>query len=469
MFANSLWSTTAGAVDLSAKRLFDLFFSCCGLLLLSPVLAVTALSIRLADGGDVLYRQTRVGLNGRPFRIYKFRTMVPNADQLGPSVTKEGDARVTWIGRILRKTKLDELPQLWNVVSGDMSLVGPRPEVPRYVQKYTLEQREILRLKPGITDLASLRFRDEESLLGNSAGLEEFYVEQCIPRKLRLNRDYAQTANLLTDTWIILRTICPYWVGVLATYAILLATSFELSYQLIYDFVPIGLSTVRLQGELLVVVAVQLACLMWRKQCTGLLSYFSFPELRQVVVACGLAALLLLISGPMGTHGVPPRNVIIVNFLVSLCLLAGFRTMLRLARERSGGTEAQPNPPTRVGIIGAGSVGAKLALELALQKKLGRTVVAFFDDDFQKWNKRVHEVPVVGMPECLVGWTQKLDEVVIAMPGAPAHRLCEIDQLLRRTSLKFYSVSSLARFWICEHALGNMDVCTAAAGLNSRA
>jgi FlaA1/EpsC-like NDP-sugar epimerase len=109
-------------------------------------------------------------------------------------------------------------------------------------------------------------------------------------------------------------------------------------------------------------------------------------------------------------------------------------------------------------------------LELAIQKKLGRTVVAFFDDDFQKWNKRVHEVPVVGMPECLIeGWTQKLDEVVIAMPGAPAQRLCEIDQLLRRTSLKFYSVSSLARFWTCEHTLGNMDVCTAAAGLNSRA
>src|SRR6267378_86529 len=227
---------TAAALDLSAKRLYDLFFSCCGFVVVSPLLLLIAVLIKIADGGDIFYRQVRIGLHGRPFRICKFRTMVSSAEQTGPSVTKNGDARITWIGRILRRTKLDELPQLWNVFSGEMSLVGPRPEVPRYVEHYTAEQRDILRFKPGITDLASVCFRDEEELLGNTDSLDKFYFEQCVPRKLGLNREYAERANLLSDSWIIVRTVCPYWIGVLVTYGIILIASFWISYELIYDF-----------------------------------------------------------------------------------------------------------------------------------------------------------------------------------------------------------------------------------------
>src|SRR5215510_12321364 len=134
---------------ISAKRLYDLFFSFCGLVVLCPLFLVIAVLIRISDGGDIFYRQLRIGRLGRPFRICKFRSMTSAADQAGPAVTKDGDARITRIGRILRKTKLDELPQLWNVLKGEMSLVGPRPEVPRYVERYTLEQREILNFKPG--------------------------------------------------------------------------------------------------------------------------------------------------------------------------------------------------------------------------------------------------------------------------------------------------------------------------------
>ena len=187
-----LGGRAAFAFGAGAKRLYDVVFSLAGLVALSPAFLLIAALIKIADGGDIFYRQIRIGLQGRPFRICKFRTMVPAAEQAGPFVTKDGDARVTWIGRILRKTKLDELPQLWNVLKGDMSLVGPRPEVPHYVQYYTPEQRDILRCKPGITDLASLRFRDEEVLLRNADSLEEFYIQQCIPRKLRLNREYVE-------------------------------------------------------------------------------------------------------------------------------------------------------------------------------------------------------------------------------------------------------------------------------------
>jgi len=439
----------------AAKRCYDVAFSFAGLVVLSPLFLLIAALIKTADGGDIFYRQVRIGLLGRPFRICKFRTMISSADQAGPSITKDGDARITWIGRILRKTKLDELPQLWNVLKGEMSLVGPRPEVPRYVERYTLEQRAILRCKPGITDLASLCFREEEVLLGNANNLEAFYIQHCIPRKLRLNREYAARANLLSDTWIILQTICPYWVGVLVTYGILLAVSFGLAYGLIYDFAPLGMSRLQFWRELALVLFLQLGCLTWRKQCRGLLSYFSFPELRQVGTALGLAAIGLMALWVAGAGG-PPRNVILVNALLSFALLSGFRVLLRRWRERSAGEEedTSANPPARVGIIGAGTTGAQLALEMIARKNSRRIAIAFFDDDFQKWQKHIHDVPVVGMPECLLeGWAEKLDEVVIAVPDAPVDRILEITQLLNKSGLKFYSASGSAGFWTGQQAV----------------
>src|ERR1041385_5494139 len=133
----------------AAKRLYDVLFSAGGLLVFSPLFLLIAALIKVADGGGVFYRQVRVGQHGQPFHICKFRTMVAHRDGTGPLITSDGDARVTKIGRFLRKTKLDELPQLWNVLKGEMSLVGPRPEVPKYVARYTPEQRNILKLKPG--------------------------------------------------------------------------------------------------------------------------------------------------------------------------------------------------------------------------------------------------------------------------------------------------------------------------------
>ena len=195
---------------LAAKRLYDLGFSGMGLLCLSPVFLVLAVIVKVSDGGPVFYRQERVGVGGRRFRIWKFRSMVVDADRLGIAVTRDGDVRITRIGRFLRKTKLDELPQLWNVWVGDMSLVGPRPEVPRYVERYTPEQRVILELKPGITDLATLKFRNEEELLREAEDTERFYVEYCVPRKIELNLEYARGAGLWSDTVIILRTLLPW-------------------------------------------------------------------------------------------------------------------------------------------------------------------------------------------------------------------------------------------------------------------
>jgi len=192
------------------KRLFDIFFSTVGLLALSPILLLLGIAVKLDSRGPVLFRQRRIGQDGRPFDILKFRTMVVNAESLGLSVTRSGDRRVTRVGRYLRKYKLDELPQLWNVLNSEMSFVGPRPEVPRYVERYTAEQKRVLTLKPGITDRATLEFRNEEALLATAADTEKFYLEYCVPRKIELNLAYAGGANLWEDTKVILRTLLPF-------------------------------------------------------------------------------------------------------------------------------------------------------------------------------------------------------------------------------------------------------------------
>ena len=191
----------------TVKRAFDLTCSALGLVLLSPTFAVIALAVKLGDGGPVFYRQHRVGRFGQRFWIWKFRTMVVDAERKGLQVTRDGDPRITRIGRFLRKAKLDELPQLWNVLKGEMSFVGPRPEVPRYVELYTPEQRAVLDLKPGITDLASLEFRDEEELLRGREDVEQFYLEVCVPRKIELNLEYAQRASLRSDVGVMVRTV----------------------------------------------------------------------------------------------------------------------------------------------------------------------------------------------------------------------------------------------------------------------
>ena len=189
-----------------AKRLFDVVLSALGLLLLAPLLLLIALWVKLDSPGPVLFRQERVGRNGRPFLIHKFRTM--RVDKAGPQITVGADPRITRSGRLLRASKLDELPQLWDVLRGAMSLVGPRPEVPRYVAMYPAELREIvLSVRPGITDLASLEFRHESELLASAADPEREYVEVVMLQKLALARRYVETASLAQDLRIIWRTL----------------------------------------------------------------------------------------------------------------------------------------------------------------------------------------------------------------------------------------------------------------------
>jgi lipopolysaccharide/colanic/teichoic acid biosynthesis glycosyltransferase len=185
----------------------DVTASLAGLVLLSPVLAAIAAAIKLDTPGTVFYRQERVGRSGVPFRIWKFRTMVAGAASLGGALTVGDDPRITEVGRLLRRFKLDELPQLANVLTGEMSLVGPRPEVPRYVALYTEAQRRVLDLVPGITDPASIAYRDEATLLAQRPDPEAAYVQEIMPDKIRLNLEYAGRASVRSDLGLIWRTI----------------------------------------------------------------------------------------------------------------------------------------------------------------------------------------------------------------------------------------------------------------------
>jgi len=187
------------------KRALDVTVAVLGLALLWPVLVVVAIAVALSSPGPVLHRAQRVGRGGQPFTLYKFRTMVRDAAASGPGVTAGGDARITKVGRVLRRTKLDELPQLVNVLLGDMSLVGPRPEDERYVELYTPEQRRILDVRPGITSPASITYRDEEAVLRGADDLEAAYRE-LMAEKIRIDLAYLQRRSVRSDLGVLWRT-----------------------------------------------------------------------------------------------------------------------------------------------------------------------------------------------------------------------------------------------------------------------
>jgi lipopolysaccharide/colanic/teichoic acid biosynthesis glycosyltransferase len=188
------------------KRTCDVLVSSLGLLLLSPLLALIAILIKMDSRGPVLFRQERIGQGLRKFSIYKFRTMVADAPRLGGALTIHQDPRITRLGRILRKSKIDEVPQLINILKGEMTLVGPRPEVPHYVDMFRRDYEEILRARPGITDLASLKYRDEAPLLA-VADPEQEYINSILPDKIALAKEYLRKSSFSFDLLLVVKTV----------------------------------------------------------------------------------------------------------------------------------------------------------------------------------------------------------------------------------------------------------------------
>ena len=189
------------------KRLFDITASFFGIIILSPLLIFIGLWVGLSSKGGVFYKQIRVGKNNKDFKLYKFRSMRVNSDKQGLLTVGSKDSRITKAGYFIRKYKIDELPQLFNVLKGDMSFVGPRPEVRRYVDLYSREQMKVLSVRPGITDPASIKYRNENDILSSASNPEEYYIQHIMPDKLKINIDYINTQTFIKDIKIIFQTI----------------------------------------------------------------------------------------------------------------------------------------------------------------------------------------------------------------------------------------------------------------------
>ena len=189
------------------KRFFDFTISLIGLIVISPALVLAALLVKITSGSPVFYKQERVGRNGKIFKLYKFRTMVADADKIGSSVTTKNDPRITAVGSFLRSLKLDEFPQLINVLKGDMSFVGPRPDVSGFADKLEGDDKIILSVRPGITGPATLKYRNEEELLAKQADPDKYNAEVIYPDKIRINREYAKNHNFWMDIFYVLKTI----------------------------------------------------------------------------------------------------------------------------------------------------------------------------------------------------------------------------------------------------------------------
>ncbi len=197
-----------GEHNRSMKRLFDILFALVVLILSLPFMLVIAAVIKLTSPGPVIYSQKRVGKNGQLFTIHKFRTMEFDADRKGTSITRRDDPRITKVGRLLRRTKLDELPQFWNVLAGHMSIVGPRPDVPEIVETYSPEMKRILHVRPGITSIASIYLRREEALLASTGDPDRLYIDVIVPAKVRLAMRHVDKQSFIYDCGILLRTLC---------------------------------------------------------------------------------------------------------------------------------------------------------------------------------------------------------------------------------------------------------------------
>ena len=417
------------------KRVLDLFASVLGLLLLWPVFLVVAALIKAEDGGPVLFRQQRMGRHCKAFHILKFRTMTADAAERGPQITVENDARITRVGAFLRRTKLDELPQLWNVLAGDMSLVGARPEVPRYVDLFRAEYTEILRLRPGITDPASIRFRDESQLLGQAEDPERTYVERILPEKLKLARHYARNASASWDLQLVVTTLASLFypartlealVDRLAPYRFALGLALQSAAVLAAHALAL---LIRFDGRvpaaelatfLRVLPLVFVARMLWMqafRQFHGTWRYAGLRDLRAVsfAVTCGT---LTWWFGARWILGVTTysRGIAAIDWLLCIALLAGLRIARRLHRElKPGGL-----PARRVLLVGDEEPMARLARELMDRRAGDVEVVGMLNGDVRRKGLRIHGVPLLGTKGELAEVVRRTepDEILVAMPDA---------------------------------------------------
>ena len=431
------------------KRCFDMVVSALLLLLLSPVLAAIAVAVWLDCGAPILLRQVRVGLGFRRFHILKFRTM--QVDPGGPAITVAGDRRITRTGKFLRATKLDELPQLWNVLRGEMSLVGPRPEVPEYVEMFRQRYQTVLTVRPGIADLAAIHFRNEEDVLSKCADPLREYTERILPSKLDWAEEYVKTRTMLGDLAILFRTAAAV-VGhlpalnrvllngirqtehsdsarrflIVVINSIIFGASGLIAFLLRFEFrIPAG-ELKHLYAATAVWVVLKIAVFHIAGLNRGWWRFVSVYDMGLLAMANGIASIASFAALSLSTKGFP-RSVCVIDLLICFLATCGIRVLVRALME-IGIRIQQADAGKRLLIYGAGVAGQALLREIRSNARLSYHVCGFLDDDIDKRGLAIQGVPVLGTGKELarMAAAHVIDEVLIAIPSTSGSQMADI-------------------------------------------
>lgn len=465
------------------KRTFDVLLATLGLVLLSPLFALGAILIKLDSPGPVMFSQTRVGRGFRVFTLWKFRTMVHSADQRGGRLTIGADARITRIGHVLRRLKLDELPQLFNVLKGDMSLVGPRPEVSHYVEMFREDYQDVLKVRPGLTDLASLKYLDEQTMLGTSQDPEKEYVENILPDKVGLAKLYVRQSSLLYDLFLVGETLfrlCGFNKVIFVLPEENGKTTSDVS-----KFVLVRKMVMTNRRPIVVLIHIALVILanylaFWLRfdgnipeedvniflmtlpwlvilRCLtfipfrlyqGLWKYTGLWDLKNIIGGIAVSSSVFAVLVQFGFGQILyPVSVMIIDALLLLVMLGGIRLTRRIFRgARFGGKDR------RVLIVGAGDAGEMIVRDMLRQAESNYMPVGFIDDDPAKVGQCIHGIRVVGTCRELPAVMERYhpEEVLLAIPRADLLIRRRIVQALQSWNVPIKTLPSVRELLECE-------------------
>jgi FlaA1/EpsC-like NDP-sugar epimerase/lipopolysaccharide/colanic/teichoic acid biosynthesis glycosyltransferase len=458
---------------MAVKRAFDVTVSLAAIAMLSPVFVVLAILIKLLSPGPIFFSQERIGKNFKPFNIYKFRTMtvaIPSANHL---IAAEDEKRITGVGRILRKTKLDELPQFFNVLVGDMSIVGPRPPLRRHAEARREDFSVTLSVRPGITDFASLAFSDEIELLSGKDDPEAHYLSAILPEKLKLSKEYVRTQSFSGDLTLILTTILkliypkgfisdtidrldPFRrtiVVAIETAIFILACYF--AFFLRFDGRIPDDKLVLFIKWLPLLVAVRLILLFAFSLDRGLWRYVSGRDVMRIVYAVSIGTLVffVLVRYAFGEYGYP-RSVYAIDLFLNVLMLLGVRLARRLHDAAGAGLQTK----RRAIVIGAGDAAEMLLRDVEQSGSHNYRVVGLVDDDPLKRGLSIRGVRILGARKNLpkIIKREAPDEFIVAMPSAEQAALEEITKDLRQYGLPIKTLPSLWHIISNKHPLGDI-------------
>lgn len=438
------------------KRSVDIFLSFTGLIILAPCFLVVAILIKLDSRGPVFFRQVRIGQGGKPFQILKFRTMMEAEHWTGPTLSPRNDPRVTALGGILRRFKVNELPQLLNVLKGDMSFVGPRPEVPEFVRLYSHEEKKILSVRPGIVGPSQISMRNEEELYQDGVDPKEYYVRYILPEKLKIDLEYVNGRSLMKDAVHLLHGIVVTVTGAITRRhlfqnaeqialfvcdAFLCTFSYFLAYSLRMEgeLPPIQMAVII--RTLPYVVIVRMFAFAYFGLYGTLIRYVSFDEVIKVVKGATVSSILIILLTFFIGERSHPRSVFAIDWFILVCFLAGYRLSFKALRDYLNRRKDKSHKNFL--IYGAGNMG-DLALRYLRMQAAGN-VVAFIDDDPKKIRKSFHGLKVLGNRydiESLVG-LYGIDQIMIAIRNIGSEDLEHMKSLCEKANVG-YEIFALA-------------------------